>query len=174
MYYIGYHDQIDENDGYLGSGLYLKRAIKKYGKENFSRSIIDSFDNSDDAFALEIELIDSSDPMSYNIADGGQGRSGPHSEETKRKISEGKKNSSYVQTDEHRRKISIAQIGGKRTEATKKKMSDSAKRVCKNRNYTGKNNPYAGTKPKVECPHCGAIGAGSVMKRWHFDRCNLA
>ena len=24
---------------------------------------------------------------------------------------------------------------------------------------------------KVECPHCGKIGGGSPMKRYHFDNC---
>lgn len=26
-------------------------------------------------------------------------------------------------------------------------------------------------RPLVECPHCGKIGKGSAMSRWHFDRC---
>ncbi len=26
-------------------------------------------------------------------------------------------------------------------------------------------------KEKIECPHCGVIGAPHVMKRWHFDNC---
>jgi hypothetical protein len=26
-------------------------------------------------------------------------------------------------------------------------------------------------KRKVECPYCSKIGAISIMKRWHFDRC---
>ena len=35
-FYIGVHKQYCEGfDGYLGSGTGLKRAIKKYGKENF-------------------------------------------------------------------------------------------------------------------------------------------
>lgn len=27
------------------------------------------------------------------------------------------------------------------------------------------------TQHKFSCPHCSAIGGGSVMKRWHFDNC---
>lgn len=26
-------------------------------------------------------------------------------------------------------------------------------------------------RPKIECPHCGTIGAVGVMGRWHFDNC---
>jgi len=25
----------------------------------------------------------------------------------------------------------------------------------------------------VQCPHCGTEGRGSVMQRWHFDRCAI-
>jgi len=40
--YIGQHEQKTiEFDGYLGTGLYIKRAIKKYGKENFVRETIE-------------------------------------------------------------------------------------------------------------------------------------
>lgn len=24
---------------------------------------------------------------------------------------------------------------------------------------------------KVTCPHCGTVGSGAGMKRWHFDNC---
>lgn len=33
MKYIGWHSTNNLNDGYLGSGKYLLRAIDKYGKE---------------------------------------------------------------------------------------------------------------------------------------------
>ena len=36
MIYIGSHQTANLNDGYLGSGKYLKKAIKKYGKEILS------------------------------------------------------------------------------------------------------------------------------------------
>jgi hypothetical protein len=39
-YYIGQHCG-DENDGYLGSGISLKKHIEKHGKENFKREILE-------------------------------------------------------------------------------------------------------------------------------------
>jgi hypothetical protein len=28
-------------------------------------------------------------------------------------------------------------------------------------------------KPLTKCPHCGKIGGGPIMKRYHFERCKL-
>lgn len=39
-FYIGSHQTKKINDGYLGSGKYLKKAIKKYGRKNFTRDIL--------------------------------------------------------------------------------------------------------------------------------------
>ena len=39
--YLGQHCTFNINDGYLGSGKLLQKAIKKYGSENFKRYYID-------------------------------------------------------------------------------------------------------------------------------------
>ena len=39
--YIGKRQKQEFDKYYLGSGIYLKKAIEKYGKENFSCEIID-------------------------------------------------------------------------------------------------------------------------------------
>lgn len=43
---------------YLGSGLYIQRAIKKYGKESFYKIIIDEADNEDELRDIEEYYID--------------------------------------------------------------------------------------------------------------------
>ena len=56
--YIGMHYSEDiENDTYMGSGKYIKKAIRKYGIKNFSREILFEYDNSIDASNKERELV---------------------------------------------------------------------------------------------------------------------
>lgn len=56
--YIGVHSCYNMNYDYLGSGIHLKSAIKKYGRENFSHEVLHVFTNEDDAYAKEAELVD--------------------------------------------------------------------------------------------------------------------
>lgn len=75
-YYIGMHKTDDLDDGYLGSGYLLRRAIKKHGKEKFQKEILFVFDNKEDMISKEVELITEEDRKSklcYNIAQGGSG-----------------------------------------------------------------------------------------------------
>lgn len=71
-YYIGAHETYDINDGYMGSGLYIKRAIKKYGVENFQKEILAQYSSSEEMFLMEAELVELHE-MSYNIMPGGCG-----------------------------------------------------------------------------------------------------
>ena len=77
--YIGKRKYKGENplfDSYMGSGKLIKEAIKKYGKNNFQKIIIQSFDNEDDAFKLEKELVTKefcNRKDTYNIHEGGTG-----------------------------------------------------------------------------------------------------
>ena len=87
--YIGVHKtNPDIFDGYLGNGCYLnnsstyersktrfQRAVKKYGPKNFTRSTIAIFDNEDDAYALEADIVNEQFLRRqdvYNLALGGK------------------------------------------------------------------------------------------------------
>jgi len=74
-FYIGQHRTSNLEDGYLGSGKRLRRAIKYYGKENFTREILFSFDNEDDMYQKEAELVNEEfikrDDV-YNLTLGGK------------------------------------------------------------------------------------------------------
>ncbi len=74
--YIGKHKTKDLNDGYFGSGKLLKRAIEKYGKENFTKEILFTFDSEEELNAKEGELVTEDFCLldsNYNLCVGGQG-----------------------------------------------------------------------------------------------------
>ncbi len=56
-FYIGVHKTKYPNDGYFGSGEGIKEAIKKYGKAAFQKEILFVFDNSEDAYIKESEIV---------------------------------------------------------------------------------------------------------------------
>ena len=75
-YYYGIHSTNNIDDGYLGSGTYLRRAIRKYGKDNFKREIIKMFDSREELVQAEIEIITETvlkDKQNMNCQYGGEG-----------------------------------------------------------------------------------------------------
>lgn len=144
--YIGKHQTDNLNDGYYGSGKLIKSAIKKYGKENFSKEIMFIFETEVEMNNKEKELITEefvSMKNTYNVGIGGEG--GPHfkgkkhSSETKKLISSksGKKFSELEKqnmsikrkgklgiphTDEAKKKISNARSGRKHSPETIEKI----------------------------------------------------
>lgn len=107
-YYIGVHSTDNLNDGYLGSGVVLKDAIDKYGKENFNREILEFFNSREEAYDRERQIVNQAFVdlcETYNLKIGGAGgyigkdfyekyaidRKGfKHSDETKEKIKNSK------------------------------------------------------------------------------------
>lgn len=148
-YYIGVHSTWNIDDGYLGSGKRLGRAIKKYGKENFKREILATFDTYEEALAHESHLVNEDllkDEMCLNLKPGGRG--GLCNEEHRKKFhaAGGKKvlgicrirHSNLLKTNtEYRERFgnSISKalkekkpwLGRKHTEESKQKMSQSSK-----------------------------------------------
>ena len=105
-------------ESYLGSGKYLKAAIKKYGKNNFEKEIIEYCSNLDELNNREVfwlkKLQCKSDDNFYNIID------------TITPCRQGKPLSK-----EHRDKIRRSSIGKKHTQQTRELLSDIQKeRLC--------------------------------------------
>lgn len=74
-YYFGVHKTKNPYDEYLGSGVVLKRAIAKYGEWLFIKNVCFIYDNAEEAFAKEFELIETyrNDQLCYNLRQGGSG-----------------------------------------------------------------------------------------------------
>lgn len=87
--YIGVHGtEMDEFDGYIGNGVSIYRpatymnpktpfqyAVKKYGIKNFIRTTIKEFENEEDAYKLEEQLVNEQFLKRedvYNLALGGR------------------------------------------------------------------------------------------------------
>jgi len=139
--YIG--QDVNNDPKYLGSGKLLLNAIKKYGKNNFQKEILETCLTTDELNKREqywIKELDSTNrKIGYNISFGGQLSSWKglkHSEETKEKISQslkGKKpwnkGKENVYCDETKTKMSKAKLGKqiwlgkKHSDETKKKLS---------------------------------------------------
>ena len=74
--YIGKHVTDNIDDGYLGSGSILRRAISKYGVENFQRQVLHVFDTEEEMNAKERELVTEDfvlQESNYNLNVGGTG-----------------------------------------------------------------------------------------------------
>ena len=182
--YIGVKSSKHFDDGYFGSGTYLKRAINKYGIENFTKKILWVFGTAREAYQKESEIVDQSfinRKDVYNIATGGKGGNLGDaankkkseslmghfvSEETKRKIGEANKGKSYRK-------------GAKWSAESRKRLSDA----CKGRKAPNKGIPHSekakanmrkphkstGPKIRLSCVKCGE--ETTVNAFWRHKEC---
>jgi len=185
--YIGVSMKCDEKSvkNYYGSGLAIKNAIKKYGKENFKKEILKEFESECEAREYEKTLIEEVDAVNsfeyYNLSGGGYGGAAKGrviTEETKRKISKANKgHKGAIHSEEHIKYMSdlmkgrISPMKGKKqNKESKKKISEAAKKKKKKRKELGIK--FSGWKQEIaKCPHCEKTGGSGLMKRWHFDNC---
>ena len=122
--YIGLHSKNDKT--YLGSGTLLLKAIKKYGKENFKKEILEEINDIVKANKLEREYIAKYNAVEndnfYNLSYGGEFIAGrKHSKSTIDKISKSKKKC-YENNDKLRYKTGSANRGKSMPDVTRKAL----------------------------------------------------
>jgi hypothetical protein len=114
-YYWGRHSTNNLDDGYIGSGNYISRAIKKHGKDKLSCQIMEYLLDMDSLKAREKEIVTLDlikDPLCMNMSPGGGGGCAYNrivSDETRKKISIA--NTGQIYTDERRTAMSRGQTG---------------------------------------------------------------
>jgi hypothetical protein len=154
-FYIGKHSTYRINDRYLGSGILIKLAIKKYGRENFKKEILFISNDLTECYKKETELVTEDlvqSELCYNTTLGGKGgglgelngmynrrhtpealekiriaslNQKPFTQEIRDKISHAHKGK--ITSEETKRKISIAKKGIKESLETRQKKSLSRK-----------------------------------------------
>lgn len=72
-FYIGKHQTSNLDDGYLGSGRILKKAIEKYGVDNFHKEILYICETEKQMNTLEKILVVPDIETNYNLTKGGKG-----------------------------------------------------------------------------------------------------
>jgi hypothetical protein len=187
-------------DGYISSSLIIKPLIKQNPTE-WEREIIKTGTPEEMVIletTLLKSLDAKNDLMSFNQhnGDGKFTRTGVVVPlETRMKQSEAVKgdkhpnkgkpspNKGKVASEETRRKQSEAKEGKKRkpfTDQTIEKMKTAAYARAEAKGYVPCpedlkeyfREKYTGQKKKqYTCPHCGKVGGGGSMTRWHFDNC---
>ena len=148
-YYIGKHQTEDLNDGYMGSGKLIKRAIAKYGIENFQKEILFDFDNEEDMAAKEKELVVISE-NTYNLCEGGNGGFGYINRMIDR--SESQRRNSLIKSFKLKHDpIFRANFCAKVSEGNRKKspITNETREKLKVR-FSGTNNPFYGKKHSSE------------------------
>lgn len=129
--YVGQHkipNKPETFKRYMGKGIAITAAIKKYGKENFEKIILENIEDDEEHHLTserEIYWIKHENtlyPNGYNISPGGEGGC------TKASAAKGlatKKLHGYKPTEETKKKISLAKKGKTFSSEHKKHLSDN-------------------------------------------------
>ena len=153
--YIGQHKYKKLDDSYMGSGVYLAKAKKKYGIENFKKEIlVFGIVRKDFIDLLEKEYIKfyrSIGKAEYNITNGGEGNGGW--------------NKGIPMSNEQKMKLSKANKGRKLSEEQKKKISESNKGKHRNKGHI----PWNKGKKGLQTPPNKGIPLTEEQKK-HLSR----
>lgn len=185
--YIGQTTRsINESKSYYGSGFKIKGEIYKYGKENFSKDIIEVCYTKEELDLKEeywISYYDSTNPeKGLNLRTGGN--KSKFSDEFKEKMSNalsGENNPFFGKnhSEESIKKMVESKIGKKNPnygksmkDSTKEKLSKALTGIKRSNDTKEKMSKAAKKRTYLEtkCPHCNKVGSHN-MKRYHFDNC---
>lgn len=132
-FYIGKHQTNELEDGYMGSSEILRRAIRKYGEENFTKEILGVYETKHQMDLAERILVVVDRSVSYNLNRGGHG-GWSYAHEKRRlnpdKRADYKRGSSFRGknlTAEHKEKIAQANRGKLKTTEHRRKLSLATK-----------------------------------------------
>lgn len=139
--YVGKHITDNVNDSYMGSGVRIQRAIKKYGIENFEKTILVECSSEEEMNAKEAEIVNdeflSRDDV-YNINKGGEG--GWHY------VNKTHKNIGFYYINSH----GLTNKGKTISEALKQRMKEGVRRSKllhpERFSMNGERNPFYGKK----------------------------
>ncbi len=146
--YVGLSTKnVKESKNYYGSGIAIGHAIKKYGKENFNKEILEICNTDGQLKKREIFWIkemNTKAPNGYNLTDGGDGVLNPtkhtlklRSDKMKLLVGEKSPQWGMKRSDETKLKMRNAQLGVPMTQSAKDKLSKSitgrklSKETCK-------------------------------------------
>jgi len=181
------------NPKYLGSGTLIKKAIRRYGKENFKKEIIEecsSFEQMVEREEYWLNYYDAgNNPLFYNLQNLGKGVEFTH--ETRKKIGEASRR--RITTEETRKKISQItkgsnnpmfgkrhsdltkdlirkkRIGTRASEETRNKLSESrrgSKNWRYNRGYLFTDENNGNFKGYIVCVSGNYVGQRKTNKEW--------
>lgn len=169
-FYVGKHKiDSDSIDYYIGSGTYFQNAVKKYGKENFKREILEWCNDFKDMCQKERKWVLELNPtldrnIGYNLVIPNEFNSGHkmtdeikqkigkalrgrrHTEEAKQNMSKGHKGKPL--SEEHKQKISEGNKGKPHSEETKQKMRLNHKRPMLGKHHTNETKQKISVKMK--------------------------
>lgn len=141
-YYIGIHSTANEGDGYMGSGVWIKHAVKKYGTAAFKKKILFSVDTRKEAARMESLLVHVERSLCMNMMPGGQ-QDIEFTDVHRAKIAEGKRGVLWTEeqrkncmagqrgctkperSEEHRARLAEAQRGRKASDTARENMRQS-------------------------------------------------
>lgn len=174
-YYIGIHSTSNIDDGYLGSGKRLRYSIRKYGKENHIKEILEFFKSREETEKKECILINESvnDSNCMNLTNGGKGFKKNHTKKTKIKISKSLSGKTYnelhgnnAEIEKEKRKNSVKKHWDSLTEEEKNKRIHKMTKNMKEFYKTNHSKRFGKPAPQQFKPILQFTKDGEFIREW--------